>query len=123
MNQIRVNLDAQTPTHYKIYIGRDIIDRIGVILNKGDWINRYVIITDSQVKTIHGKRVLDTLRKMDLNVDMIDFSAGESSKNIQTSLQLVDSLIALGADRHSGPDRLGRRSGWGYNRVHCLYLI
>jgi 3-dehydroquinate synthase len=107
MNQIRVNLDTTTPTHYKIYIGRDITDRIGVILNKGDWINRYIIITDSQVKTLHGKRVLDTLRKMDLKVDLIDFPAGETSKNSQTALQLADKLIALGADRHSALIALG----------------
>ena len=107
MNQIRVNIDTTTPTHYKIYIGRDIIDRIGVILNKEGWNNRYIIITDSQVKTLHGERVLDSLRKRDLKVDLIDFPAGEHSKNVQTSLQLVDNLIALGADRHSALIALG----------------
>jgi 3-dehydroquinate synthase len=107
MNQIKVQLDSQTSHSYKIYIGRDIIDRVGVLLNKGNWINRYVIITDSRVKALHGKRVLDTLRQMDLKIDLIDFPAGEVSKNIQTCLQLVEKLIALSADRHTALIALG----------------
>jgi 3-dehydroquinate synthase len=107
MNQIKVQLDSRTSTSYKIHIGRDIIDRIGVLLNKGNWINRYLIITDSQVNTLHGKRVLNTLRQMDLKIDLIDFPAGEASKNIQTSLRLVEKLIALGADRHTALIALG----------------
>jgi len=107
MNRIKVNLDTKTPASYEIYIGQDIMDRVGVILNKGDWINRYVIITDSQVNTLHGKRVLDTLKPMDLKIDLIDFPPGEPSKNIQTALQLVDGLMALGVDRHSALIALG----------------
>jgi 3-dehydroquinate synthase len=107
MNQIKVQLDSQTSHSYKIHIGRDIIDRIGVLLNKGNWINRFVIITDSRVRTLHGKRVLETLKKMDLKIDMIDFPAGEASKNIQTCLQLVEKFIALGADRHTALIALG----------------
>jgi 3-dehydroquinate synthase len=101
MNQIKVQLDSQISHSYKIHIGRDIIDRVGVLLNKGNWINRYVIITDSRVNTLHGKRVLDGLRQMDLKIDLISFPAGEASKNIQTCLELVEKLIALGADRHT----------------------
>jgi 3-dehydroquinate synthase len=107
MNQIKVQLDSQTSHSYKIHIGLDIIDRIGVLLNKGNWINRFVMITDSRVRTLHGKRVLETLKKMDLKIDMIDFPAGEASKNIQTCLQLVEKLIALGADRHTALIALG----------------
>ncbi len=107
MNQIKVQLDSQTSHSYKIHIGRDIIDRIGVLLNKGDWINRHIIITDSQVNTLHGKRVLEALRKMELKIDLIDFPEGEASKNMQTCLQLVEKLIALGADRHTALIALG----------------
>ncbi len=107
MNQIKVQLDSQISHSYKIHIGRDIIDRVGVLLNKGNWINRYVIITDSRVNTLHGKRVLDSLRQMDLKIDLISFPAGEPSKNIQTCLQLVEKLIALGVDRHTALIALG----------------
>lgn len=107
MNRLMVHLDTTTSRSYEIYIGQDIVDRMGVIINKRNWINRYVILTDSQVNTLHGERVLDTLRKMDLKVALIDFPEGETSKNIQTCLQLVERLIALGVDRHSGLIALG----------------
>ena len=107
MNRIKVKLDAKTSSSYEIFIGRDIIDRIGVILTKGNWTNRFVIVTDSQVVSLHGKRVLDTLKKMDLKVDLIDFPYGEPSKNVQTCLHLVESLLALGVDRHSALIALG----------------
>ncbi len=107
MNQIKVQLDSRTSTSYKIHVGRDIIDRIGVLLNKGNWINRHIIVTDSTVNPLHGDRVLDTLRQMDLKIDLIDFPAGEASKNIQTSLRLVEKLMALGADRHTALIALG----------------
>jgi 3-dehydroquinate synthase len=107
MNKIRVQLDKRTTASYDIYMGRDIIDRIGVVLNKGNWSKRYILITDSQVGALHGKKVIDTLQKMDLKVDYIDFPFGEASKNIQTCLQIVDRLIALKADRHSALIALG----------------
>ncbi|MBA4395048.1 MAG: 3-dehydroquinate synthase, partial [Desulfobacca sp.] len=107
MNRIRVNLDTRASSSYEIYIGQEIIDRVGVILNKSHRTKHFVILTDSQVGPLHGTRVLDTLRKMDLKVDLIHFPAGETSKNIQTCLQLVDQLIALGADRYSSLIALG----------------
>ncbi len=107
MNRIKVKLDAKGSRSYEIFIGRDIIDRIGVILTKGNRADRYMIVTDSEVSALHGKRVLETLRKMDLKVDLIDFSSGETSKNIQTGLLLIESLITVGMDRHSALIALG----------------
>ena len=107
MNQIKVQLDSQSSTSYKIHVGSDIIDRIGVLLSKGSWTNRHIIVTDSQVNALHGKRVLDTLNQMGLKIDLIDFPAGEASKNIQTSLRLVEKLMVLGADRHTALIALG----------------
>jgi 3-dehydroquinate synthase len=107
MNRIRVNLDTRASSSYEIYIGQDILDRVGVILNKSNRTKRFVILTDSQIGPLHGERVLNTLRKMDLKIDLIDFPAGEGSKNIQTCLELVDQLITLGADRYSSLIALG----------------
>jgi 3-dehydroquinate synthase len=107
MNRIKVKLDAKGSRSYEIFIGRDIIDRIGVILTKGNRADRYMIVTDSEVSALHGKRVLETLRKMDLKVDLVDFSSGETSKNIQTGLLLVEALLTVGVDRHSALIALG----------------
>ena len=107
MNTIKVNLDKKTAASYEIYIGQDIVDRMGLIIAKHDWASRYMIITDSNVSTLHGERVQKALRDMDLKVDMVDFPAGEASKNIQTLLDIVGRMIDLGADRTSALIALG----------------
>jgi 3-dehydroquinate synthase len=107
MNQFVVRLENKVLQTYEVIIDRDIIERIGIILNKGEWVNRYIIITDSRVGDLHGQKVLNTLRKMDLQLDLVEFPAGETSKNIRTGLHLIESLIALGADRHSALIALG----------------
>jgi 3-dehydroquinate synthase len=44
---------------------------------------------------------------MGLKVDIIDFPAGEASKDIKTSLRIVDQLMEMGADRTSALVALG----------------
>ena len=107
MNRIRVNLDKKTSASYEIYIGENIVDRMGLIMAKNNWASRYVMITDSNLSTSHGERVQATLREMELKVDLIDFPAGEASKNFQTNLRIVDRIIDLGADRTSALIALG----------------
>ena len=107
MNRIKVNLDRKTSASYEIYMGENIVDRMGLIITKNNWASRYIIITDSNVLPLHGERVRATLREMDLRVNMIDFPAGEGSKNIQTGLYMVSRMIDLGADRTSALIALG----------------
>jgi 3-dehydroquinate synthase len=107
MNRIRVNLDTRASCSYDIFIGRDILDRMGVLLHKSHRSKHLVIVSDSKVGLLHGPKVLETLRSMDLKVDLIQFPEGESSKSFSTSLALVEELIALGADRHSSLLALG----------------
>ena len=109
MNKIRVNLDKKTSASasYEIYIGQNILERIGLLIAKNKWASRYFILTDSIVSTLHGEKVLATLKEMDLKLDMIDFPAGEASKNIQTLLPIINKMIDLGADRTSALIALG----------------
>jgi len=107
VNRIKVHLDKKISSSYEIYIGKAILDRMGLILNKHKWGGRYIILTDSHVLALHGERVQQTLREMGLKVDIIDFPAGEASKDIKTSLRICDQLMALGADRQSALIALG----------------
>jgi len=107
MKKIRVNLDRKSANAHEIFIGRGIIDRMGLLMAKNNWASRYVLVTDSRVAELHGDRVLATLRGMNLAVDMIQFPAGEASKTVRTCLDLVERLLALGADRKSALIALG----------------
>jgi 3-dehydroquinate synthase len=107
MNRIKVQLDRKTSSSYEIYIGREIVDRMGLLLAKHNWAGRYVIVTDSTVAAIHGAKVLQTLKGVGLKADILDFPAGEASKDIHTILRIVDRLRAMGADRTSALIALG----------------
>jgi 3-dehydroquinate synthase len=107
MNRMKVNLDKKTSASYEIYIGENILDRMGLIIAKNNWASRYIMITDSNISTQYGERVWETLRGMELKVDMIDFPAGEAAKNFETSLHIIDRMMDLGADRTSALIALG----------------
>ena len=107
MNRIKVNLGKKISASYEIYIGQNILDRMGLIIAKNNWASRYIMVTDSTVSASHGELVQAALREMELEVDMIDFPAGETSKNFETSLHIIDRMIDLGADRTSALIALG----------------
>ena len=107
MKRIKVNLDKRVSSSYEIYIGYDILDRIGLIIAKNLPARHYVVITDSIVATLYGQPLLSSLRGMGLSADMVDFPAGEKSKNISTTLAIVERLLELGADRSSALLALG----------------
>lgn len=107
MNKITVNLEKTRSSSYDIYIGKAIVDHVGLLLTKHNWAGRYIIITDSTVSALHGARVQGALREMGLQTDMIDFPAGEASKDIQTILRICDQLMEMKADRTSGLIALG----------------
>jgi 3-dehydroquinate synthase len=107
MDRIKVNLDKRSVQSYEIVIGRDFMDRAGIMLAQGDWARNYFIVTDSNVAALHGNRLQELLSAVDPKIRMITFPAGEGSKNIRTALTIMDELIAMGADRSSGLIGLG----------------
>jgi 3-dehydroquinate synthase len=107
MNRIKVHLDKKTSSSYEIYIGKDIIDRMGLLFTKHKWGSRYIILTDSLVSSLHGTRVQEVLMATGLKVDMIDFPAGEASKDIMTCLRISDQMMEKGVDRASALIALG----------------
>jgi 3-dehydroquinate synthase len=99
MRSMKVNLDKKSFSSYEIRIGYKIIDRMALIIAKNFQAGRYVMITDNSVGSIYAKQMIDSLKDVGLNINLIEFSAGESSKNINTVLDIVRKLLELGADR------------------------
>ena len=99
MRSIKVNLDKKSISSYEIRIGKDIIDRMALIIAKNHKAGRYVLITDNCVGSLYGQKFLSSLKDVGLNVQLIEFPAGEASKNINTVLDIAAKLLKLGADR------------------------
>jgi 3-dehydroquinate synthase len=107
MNKLKVNLDRKMGNSHEIHIGEKILDRMGLILAKNNWAEKYVIVTDTHIDALHGERVEAALKKTDLRVERITVPPGEAAKGMQTVLSVVEKLIALGADRSTALIALG----------------
>jgi 3-dehydroquinate synthase len=101
MRSMKVNLDKKSLSSYEICIGNSICDRMALLISKNHKAVRHIVITDSNVGRLHGQKLLSGLKGVGLNVDLVEFPAGEASKNINTTLDIVAKLLELGADRNS----------------------
>ena len=100
MNQMKANV-GKADHSYKIYIGEEILDHVGMTLAKDGRAKRHVIVTDTRIDALHGERVQAALEKMDLRVERITVPPGEEAKGIETVLTVTERLTALGADRQT----------------------
>lgn len=101
MRTVKVNLDKKCSSSYEIRVGKDILDRIVLLIAKNHKALRHIVITDTCVGSLYGKEFLSALKDVGLNVSLIEFPAGESSKNIKTVLEIAGKLMEEGADRGS----------------------
>lgn len=101
MRTVKVNLDKKSLSSYEIRIGKDILDRMVLLIAKNHKAGRYVVITDDCVGDLYGKKFLAALKDMGAVASLIDFPAGESSKNINTVLDITGKLIEGEADRET----------------------
>lgn len=101
MKKIKVHLDKKVYKSYDICIGYDVIDRIGLIIAKNHKATHYVIITDSNVSRLYGGTILGMFQNLALRAVLIEFPAGEASKNINTVLNVVGQMLKLGVDRNA----------------------
>lgn len=99
MRSVKVNLDKKCLSSYEIRIGKDILDRMILLIAKNHKAERYVVITDDCVGKLYGKKFLAGLKDIGLNASLIDFPAGEASKNINTVMDIAGKLMESGADR------------------------
>jgi len=101
MERIRVNLETSRKDSYEIFIGEDIVDPVGVITKVKNHVDRYVIITDSNVNPLYGKMVTERFEQTAIPVDVVEIPAGESSKSLDTVLDVARQLIRLKVSRKS----------------------
>jgi 3-dehydroquinate synthase len=92
---------------YPILIEKGLLTRLGHDLRQRAVANRYGVVADSKVAGLFGEEVLDTLRAVSIQADLLTFPEGEASKNLATIGQLASRLAQLGYDRRDGLIALG----------------
>ncbi|MFA5322401.1 MAG: 3-dehydroquinate synthase [Smithella sp.] len=101
MRTVKVNLDKKSLSSYEIRIGKDILDRMALLIAKNHKAGRYAVITDDCVGGLYGKKIMAALKDIGLAAPLIEFPAGEASKNINTVLDITGKLMGAGADRET----------------------
>jgi len=104
MRELIVGLGERS---YPILIQQGLLDRIGNELHKHPFAKRYGIVADDNVADLFGDRLLASLRKSNIQGDIITFPRGEESKNLATIAELSSNLARRGFDRKDGLLALG----------------
>lgn len=80
MKKIKVNLNRKVSASYEIFLGRDILDRAGIIIQRNNWARRWFVVSDQTVAALYGGKVQEALTGMGLDVESLSFPPGRPAK-------------------------------------------
>ena len=104
MRKVRVDLGEKS---YDIVIGYGIEQEIKDFVTSAGYSSKALLITDTHVGPLYGKKVQELLSETGLTVTMVQIPAGESSKNLTVANEVFTRAIELGLDRKSPIFALG----------------
>lgn len=107
MEKVHLNLRKRMDNSYDIVIDKGLLNEIPLDMKKNKIGNRYLIITDSNIKGLFGGKLLALMRKSGLKTDLISFKAGEQSKNLDVLKELIEKTHKAKLDRKSAIIALG----------------
>lgn len=85
-------IKVMTGRPYDILIENGLIDRCGDYIRKISKAKKALIISDTNVFSIYGERVIKTLEKSNFEVYNYVFTPGEESKKLETIYEIYDTL-------------------------------
>lgn len=104
---IRIRLRGMRSHSYSIRIGSGTLFTIPRAIRSLVPARRYFVITDSEVRRLHGGRFLALLRRGGLSAELLSVPAGEASKSREEKARLEDRMLERGAGRDSAIVALG----------------
>ncbi|NOZ61581.1 MAG: 3-dehydroquinate synthase [Calditrichaeota bacterium] len=104
MSEIAVELGERS---YPIIIAANALADLPLILEEGSVTKKFVLITDTRVSSLYGKKVLASLSDANFDVEYIEVAEGESSKQLSIYEYVVRKMITAGIDRSSAVLALG----------------
>ncbi|HXL08471.1 MAG TPA: 3-dehydroquinate synthase [Gemmatimonadales bacterium] len=104
---VRVATAEQRTTSYDIIIGRGVLADLPDLAQAACPAARYAVITDSHVATLYGEKLVARCRDATLQVELLEFPAGEWNKTRETWARLSDRMLAAQLGRDSAVVALG----------------
>lgn len=90
MKKLRVNLGENS---YDIKIKKGILDNIGEEIKEVFTGEKVFVLTDHNVNTFYGERVLNSLKSSGFKVDLMSLTPGEETKSFSSLPQIYNSLL------------------------------
>lgn len=91
--------------NYLVHFNENAYEALNKHLKDNKYSNLFIIVDDQTNEYCLPKFL--PLLETDLNIEIIEFEAGEANKNIETCIQIWNVLTELGADRKSLVINLG----------------
>lgn len=92
MRKIRVALKERS---YQIIIGRNLIGRLGLIIKPLDLGKTAVIVTNSVIRSLYGKKLQMALNKARINCRFVTIPPGEKAKSIKWYISVIEKVARL----------------------------
>lgn len=100
MLKINLPLKTQLDHSHQILIENSLLGKIPMLLKKGNYGQKYIIITDENLKKIHLNKFITACEKENLETFVISIKPGEKSKKLATVEQICEKLSDEKFHRH-----------------------
>ncbi len=96
MEKLHINLDEKS---YNIFIERGIFQEIGKYISKVYKKKKVVVVTDTNVDSLYGDKLVKNLENSGYIPSKVVFDAGEENKNFDTLTEVYEKIIDSGIKR------------------------
>ena len=84
---------------YPIWVEQGLLKKITDLLNSMNTGNQWVIVTQESIQTHYGNALLQQLKDVGFNAELVTIPTGEEAKSIREFEKLQRKLLELGCDR------------------------
>jgi len=86
---------------YDIVIGNGLLNDLGIYMSQLQLGSKVLLVTDTNVGPLYGKKVLEVLTRANFQVTMVEVPAGETTKTLEQAARLYDAAFDHELDRSS----------------------
>ncbi len=101
MTKIRVDFKKEIDFSHDIIIESGIIEKISSHLRDNPVADKYVIITDYNVKSLYAEKIFRSLEDEGIEAHIIDFPPGEESKNWKNAGEIIRKIARKRFERRN----------------------
>ena len=104
MHQINVKLGKRS---YPIHVEHGLVGKVSKILNKDDFGQQWIIVSQQKLMNLYGNKLTSDLNKVGFNCKSIIIPDGEEAKNLFEFEKIIKKMIEFKCDRKTSLIALG----------------